>query len=610
MGLALPLNSDIAHQLPAATNDIPDGASLASNLFSMTPLSAAPGARFLSLALERPGSDRVPSVLGIGRHPSKLVSDPNKIEYASVVSSNVGATFWQARVTAITVYVDDKPLPISLPHSVVPGASAPSAILDSGVPLIVTTTQIADAIYGALGVGPANDGNYYLPCTTALNVSVQLDSRSELFLHPLDLTTYPLNGGPSDNCIGLIQTPASIPGANFGTLADIILGVPFLRNTYFVMAYDPPLPNGTFPANSANSNSVDDVRPRLGLMNLTDPVVAADEFYQVRVLKQPLGNAVPPTASHGKGLSVGVKVLFALLGFVVLCIVLFAARWAYMRRKYRREGANADAFDGNSKSTAYALNALGSRKTRSGEPTEDELRLQRFEEYKRRQMGSQYTDDSSSTTVADAAYGKRGADEFGLLKLADAPGTPLKDYFDPYDDTLVASPAPDHLQKQSPTIDHLSPLPRTARRSDLSPRSMHHRTPSGGPSSDMPLLAHAHVDSSAQFRDSTFTEFGMESISGTPNSMVGIGRRRLSSMAGSPMSPESRDEYFPRVAPYHSHGRSGSAASVTMRGSPPRSPVAIPAPVFAVEPAAASERVMDPSQNVSRMSVTGHETET
>ena len=159
MGLALPLNSDIVHQLPAATNDVPDGASLTSNLFSMTPLTSAPGARFLSLALERPGSDRVPSVLGIGRHPSQLVPDPSKIQYASVVASSIGALFWQAQVTAITVYFDGKPLPISLPVSVVPGASVPSAILDSGVPLIVTTAQIANAIYGALGVGPANDGN-------------------------------------------------------------------------------------------------------------------------------------------------------------------------------------------------------------------------------------------------------------------------------------------------------------------------------------------------------------------------------------------------------------------------------------------------------------------
>ena len=199
--------------------------------------------------------------------------------------------------------------------------------------------------------------------------------------------------------------------------------------------------------------------------------------------------------------------------------------------------------------------------------------------------------------------------EFGLLKLPDTPGTPLKDYFDPYDDTLVASPAPDYLQKQSAAVDRLSPPARTARRSDLSPRSLHHRTLSGGPSADMPLLGHARMDSSPsiQLRDSTLTEFGMEPGPGTPNSMAGVGRRRFGSMAGSPMSFDTRDEYFPRVGSYHSHGRSGSAASVTMRGSPPHNPVAVPEPVLAVSPAAGSERVMDPSQNASRVSVTGHE---
>ena len=54
-------------------------------------------------------------------------------------------------------------------------------------------------------------------------------------------------------------------------------------------------------------------------------------------------------------------------------------------------------------------------------------------------------------------------------------------------------------------------------------------------------------------------------------------------------------------------GRSGSAASIMMRGSPPHIPVAVPELVLAVEPAAGSERVMDPSQNASRVSVTGHE---
>lgn len=39
------------------------------------------------------------------------------------------------------------------------GSVFPSAVLDSGVPVILTSTAIANAVYGALGIAPASDGN-------------------------------------------------------------------------------------------------------------------------------------------------------------------------------------------------------------------------------------------------------------------------------------------------------------------------------------------------------------------------------------------------------------------------------------------------------------------
>ncbi|KAM5541289.1 hypothetical protein V8D89_005218 [Ganoderma adspersum] len=631
MGLALPYNSVISHQIPTATNDVPDGATLSSNLFSITPLGTAPGARFFSLALERPGSDRVPSALGIGRHPDSLIPDPSKIEYAIVSPSGYGTLFWQASISAITVYVDGQPKSVSLPLSVVPAAKSPSAILDSGVPLIITTPDIANGIYGAMGVGPANDGNYYLPCTTPLNISLKLDTRSELFLHPLDLTTYPPNDASSETCVGLIQTQASLPGLSLGSMADMVLGVPFLRNAYFVMAYDPPFPNGTFPSNSVNSDRVDAVRPRLGLMSLTDPAIAADEFHQVRVLKKPLDNSHATVASHTKGLSVGVEVLIGLLGFVGLCAVLFASRWAYTRRKYKRERAATAPFNGDYKDPAYVMSALG-YKARPGEPTEDELRQRRFEAYKRRHMNSQYTDDTALTHVEYTPYDKAGpADELGTLKVPPTPGTPVGDYFDPWGDTLVGSPSPD--DPQAP-LTALLPLPRTAQRSlsphpPHSPHSAHHlRTFSGGPTPDAPLLMHNRMGSSqsVHLRDSDITEFGLE-LPPTPSSMAGIGRRRLGSLGGSTLgSPQDEFEYFPRSPSYYSaHARTGSGVSAgasasasagtvgNARESPP-SPlppmdvgVAVPIPAIAVQRVAGSEYVMDTSLNNSRASVIGHE---
>ncbi|KAI0693608.1 aspartic peptidase domain-containing protein [Cerioporus squamosus] len=455
MGLALPANSLIAQQIPPTESDVPDGACISSNLFSITPISTAPGARFFGLALERPGSSRIPSVLGIGKHPPDVVPDPSKVEYANVIaSSGNGPQWWQASVRGINVYVNGVKKPVSLPQSA-SGLSTPTAILDSGVPLIITTNAIANGIYGALGISPAADGNYYLPCTTPINMTIQLDGRTEIPIHPLDMSYFPPNDATSENCIGVIQTPSQFPGLQL-QLTDMILGVPFLRNTYTVLAYDPPFENGSFPTNSANGNVIENVRPRLGLMNLTDPAAAADEFHTVRVLKQPLGSAVKTPASHGKGLSVGVEVLIGLLGFFGLCFALFGARWAYMRRKFNRERAAAAALEAADpyapdKSGPYVFNDLGYQLTpmktsSSGSgPTEDELRQKRFESYKRRQrsnMDSSYTDDTATTRVGSyfEYEGNGKADEFGKLSptpgIPDTPDTPQRGYFDPWGDTV------------------------------------------------------------------------------------------------------------------------------------------------------------------------------
>jgi hypothetical protein len=61
------------------------------------------------LVLARPGSDRLPSLLGIGHHPSNIVPDPSKIEYSPLVTDNSGILFWKTDVRAITVYVMGNP---------------------------------------------------------------------------------------------------------------------------------------------------------------------------------------------------------------------------------------------------------------------------------------------------------------------------------------------------------------------------------------------------------------------------------------------------------------------------------------------------------------------
>ena len=124
-------------------------------------------------------------------------------------------------------------------------------------------------------------------------------------------------------------------------VSDIILGVPFLRNVYTVMAYDVPDANGTFPNNTDPDSG--DLHPRVGLLGLTNPTQAMQEFNNVRVLNVPLssGNSSSPTSgqatsSGGGKLSVGIHVLLALVGVIGLCFLLFALRWFLVRRRLRR----------------------------------------------------------------------------------------------------------------------------------------------------------------------------------------------------------------------------------------------------------------------------------
>lgn len=157
LGLALPLNSIIADSIPPVITNSPDGAAWASNLFSITPVAFAPSARFLSLSLSRPGSTQIPALLGIGRHPAALVPDASKIKYSTVIADRLGTLFWKSQVRGITVYVDGERREVEVGRSNT-GAPWPSAVLDSGVPLILTTSRIANGIYGAIGIAPAQDG--------------------------------------------------------------------------------------------------------------------------------------------------------------------------------------------------------------------------------------------------------------------------------------------------------------------------------------------------------------------------------------------------------------------------------------------------------------------
>ncbi|KAI0276019.1 aspartic peptidase domain-containing protein, partial [Russula aff. rugulosa BPL654] len=335
LGLALPSNSLIAQSITPVSGDGRDGSSFASNLFDTTVVESAPSSRFFSLTLSRPGSGAIPSQLGIGQHPSQLVPDPSQVSYSAVIqdAERRGTPFWELAVSAITLYVNGSQQSVNLtaPRS---GNALPTAILDTGVPSILATSDIANGIYGALGIGPASDGQYYVPCTTPLNMTITLEGYPEMPLHPLDLTTQSQTDASSSNCVGLIQTDGGLMDTS-PSVSDMILGVPFLRNVYTVLAYDAPDTHGVFPA---NQNSTD-LQPTVGLLSLTNATQAMQEFHNVRVLNQPLSSGNPSSstsATSSREMSVGVDVLLALLSIIVACVALFGLRWFYLRRRLRK----------------------------------------------------------------------------------------------------------------------------------------------------------------------------------------------------------------------------------------------------------------------------------
>ncbi|KAF8909161.1 aspartic peptidase domain-containing protein [Mucidula mucida] len=188
LGLSPPLNSLIAQIIPAT--DGGDGSTVDGASWRGTGIfgySASPRrwrakstltyygirdgtiSRFLSPILERQLGEHVV-------HAPLASLDP-------ATNQVIGTTLWRVGLSALSV--GGKPITLS--------SSSSSAILDSGVPTILASKAIADGIYGAVGVGPGGDGNYYLSCSTQISLNVTLKMNlgggDVVFpVHPLDLT--------------------------------------------------------------------------------------------------------------------------------------------------------------------------------------------------------------------------------------------------------------------------------------------------------------------------------------------------------------------------------------------------------------------------------------
>lgn len=262
-----------------------------------------------------------------------------------------------------------------------------------------------------------------------------------------------------------------------------------MRNVYTVMAYTLPNPDGSFSPVNTSGIGMQPVRPRLGLLSLTDPTTALDEFNTVRVLNQPLtaDGSTSATGSHsagGKKLPVGIIVLIALLGFFALCCALFLIRWLMYRKRYKeeRERDRQEALTDDKRALAYQLARRGSSDL-TGMPNEDTLRAMRYEAYIKKERTMSYSSRSQSTPDQ--------VDEFGVHEEWN-------------DDTLVSGARPPHSVHSS----------RHSRSSSSPERIRHHqRTPSELPNAHQrttsiatPLLDQphpSHDDDNQPYQDNT-----------------------------------------------------------------------------------------------------------
>jgi len=270
----------------------------------------------------------------------------------------------------------------------------------------------------------------YVPCKTPLNMTISANGM-DIPLHPLDLTTG--QDKSSQTCIGTIQAADELLSS--ARLGDMILGVPFLRSVYTVLAHDVPLANGSFDTGAAKNHQAFQLRPRLGLISLTDPGVAMDEFHTVRVLGRPLSSAGSPddgskqSASGGvsnHGLSVGLKVLLGLVGAFALALLLFAVRFWWQRRKWNKtlgKVRQLNTINGsdveNPSDLPEDIERVQSGAAGTGSFSAAQLRDLKLDEYmSRKDTHSTYTEDTLRTKVGqdDQDHGEEMlVDEFGLV---------------------------------------------------------------------------------------------------------------------------------------------------------------------------------------------------
>jgi hypothetical protein len=255
----------------------------------------------------------------------------------------------------------------------------------------------------------------YVPCTTPINMTIVVNDVT-IPLHPLDLTQS--NGQNSASCTGLIQdADVALKQSNIG---DLVLGVPFMRSVYTVLALTPPHSNGTFDTTMPLLGANSDINPRLGLLSLTDPTIAMEEFHDVRVLGHPLSgtgtNTTLPTSHHG--LSVGIKILIGIASCFAALVAIFLVRFLYQRRKWKKDNnrssdTSLDGGKGEMELTVIEGKEIPPDKTKLADKMSGQVHPEEL--VRKRVNSSGNTFDSARTKVGVDGEEEMLMDEFGLV---------------------------------------------------------------------------------------------------------------------------------------------------------------------------------------------------
>ena len=418
--------------------------------------------------------------------------------------------------------------------------------------------------------------------------------------------------------MGMIQASDAV-----SSLADVVLGVPFMRSVYTVMAYDPPDSKGNFPNISTGISPVwrhcivvlfsrlhplpQAIRPRLGFLGLIDPTVALDEFHQERVLNQALpapsgssgssssgtnGGRANVAVAGGKKLSVGVEVLIGLAGFAGLLIACFAAWWLVHRKRRAQEqrvaraqslygpvgeGDEKDRAELMQREAAYILARRSTISSRYSAP-EDTLRAKKFQEYMDRQsrssrIATEYSDDTLQTHVdvpleKDIALAHDDDDHRRYSELGVLRSSRLRH--------STYSPDEADDAQDATLVDRAPVYPPTHSRT----QTMQHEREVDAALA-VPLLAHTRTDSQGSTR-STYPPERAAHGAGRPASHARVGSIAENSVgdpdAPRPLSAGSARRSQPRSLsgprPMSRRSSAGSVSSVSSR----RSTVPLPPP--------------------------------